>query len=60
MDEVNLRRYVDLAAEYARDLQIIAMTHRRTTMEKADVLYGVTLSEPGLSQIGGVRMEDWA
>lgn len=60
LDEVNLRRYVDLAAEYARDLQIIAMTHRRTTMEKADVLYGVTLSEPGLSQIVGVRMEDWA
>jgi len=60
LDEVNLRRYVDLAGEYARDLQIIAMTHRRTTMEKADVLYGVTLSEPGLSQIVGVRMEDWA
>jgi len=59
LDEVNLRRYVDLAGEYARDLQIIAMTHRRTTMEKADVLYGVTLSEPGLSQVVGVRMEDW-
>ncbi len=60
LDEVNLRRYVDLAGEYARDLQILAMTHRRTTMEKADVLYGVTLSEPGLSQVVGVRMEDWA
>lgn len=59
LDEVNLRRYVDLAGEYAKDLQILAMTHRRTTMEKADVLYGVTLSEPGLSQLVGVRMEDW-
>lgn len=59
LDEVNLRRYVDLAGEYARDLQILAMTHRRTTMERADVLYGVTLSEPGLSQVVGVRMEDW-
>ena len=59
LDEVNLRRYVDLASEYARELQILAMTHRRTTMEKADVLYGVTLSEPGLSQLVGVRMEDW-
>jgi chromosome segregation protein len=59
LDEVNLRRYVELAAEYARELQILAMTHRRTTMEKADVLYGVTLSEPGLSQLVGVRMEDW-
>jgi chromosome segregation protein len=59
LDEVNLRRYVELAAEYAGNLQILAMTHRRTTMEKADVLYGVTLSEPGLSQLVGVRMEDW-
>lgn len=60
LDEVNLRRYVELAGEYARDLQILAMTHRRTTMERADVLYGITLSEPGLSQVVGVRMEDWA
>ncbi len=60
LDEVNLRRYVDLAGEYSRDLQILAMTHRRTTMEKASVLYGITLSEPGLSQVVGVRMEDWA
>jgi chromosome segregation protein len=36
------------------------MTHRRVTMERADVLYGVTLSEPGLSQVIGVRLEDWA
>lgn len=60
LDEVNLRRFADLAREYAQSRQILAMTHRRVTMERADLLYGVTLSEPGLSQVVGVRLEDWA
>lgn len=59
LDEVNLRRFSDLAKEYAKNRQVLAMTHRRVTMEHADVLYGVTLSEPGLSQVIGVRLEDW-
>lgn len=60
LDEVNLRRFSELTKEYAKTTQILAMTHRRLTMERADVLYGVTLSEPGLSQVIGVRIEDWA
>lgn len=60
LDEVNLRRFSELAKEYAKNRQILAMTHRRATMERADVLYGVTLSEPGLSQVIGVKLEDWA
>ncbi|MDO5563152.1 MAG: chromosome segregation protein SMC, partial [Synergistaceae bacterium] len=60
LDEFNLRRFSELAKEYAKNRQILAMTHRRLTMERADVLYGVTLSEPGLSQVIGVKMEDWA
>lgn len=60
LDEVNLRRFSELAKEYAKNRQILAMTHRRVTMERADVLYGVTLSEPGLSQVIGVKLEDWA
>ncbi|MDO4987493.1 MAG: chromosome segregation protein SMC [Synergistes sp.] len=59
LDEANLRRFSDLTKEYAKSRQILAMTHRRATMERADVLYGVTLQEQGLSQIVGVRMEDW-
>jgi len=60
LDEVNLRRFSELARDYAKNRQVLAMTHRRATMERADVLYGVTLSEPGLSQVIGVRLEDWA
>jgi chromosome segregation protein len=60
LDEVNLRRFSELAKEYAQDRQILAMTHRRITMERADVLYGVTLSEEGLSQVIGVDLEEWS
>lgn len=60
LDEVNLRRFSELAKEYAKNRQILAMTHRRVTMERADVLYGVTLSEQGLSQVIGVKLEDWS
>ncbi|MDR1472736.1 MAG: chromosome segregation protein SMC [Synergistaceae bacterium] len=60
LDEVNLRRFADLARDASKERQIFVMTHRRVTMERADVLYGVTLAEPGLSQVIGVRVEDWA
>jgi chromosome segregation protein len=60
LDEVNLRRFADLAREFAASRQIIVITHRRTTMERAELLYGITLSEPGLSQVVGVRLEDWS
>ena len=60
LDEVNLRRFADLAKDASRERQIFVMTHRRVTMERADVLYGVTLAEPGLSQVIGVRVEDWS
>ena len=59
LDEVNLRRFSDLAREYSHSMQLICMTHRRATMERADLMYGVTMSEPGLSQVVGVRLEDW-
>ncbi|MCX7828327.1 MAG: chromosome segregation protein SMC [Thermanaerothrix sp.] len=59
LDEVNLRRFADLAAESSGERQILVMTHRRITMERAGLLYGVTLKEPGLSQVVGVKLEEW-
>lgn len=59
LDEVNLRRFAELAAESSAERQILVMTHRRATMERARLLYGVTLKEPGLSQVVGVRLEEW-
>lgn len=59
LDEYNLLRFVDLVTDYAANMQILAMTHRRSTMERADVLYGVTMDEPGLSKVIGVHLDEW-
>lgn len=59
LDEVNVRRFAELLCDYAKKIQLIIMTHRRITMEGADVIYGITLSEPGLSQVVGIQLEEW-
>lgn len=67
LDESNLLRFGELAREYAstadqgrdKGIQLLVMTHRRATMERADILYGVTLAEPGLSKVVGMKVEDW-
>ena len=59
LDEYNLIRFADLAKEYSRRLQLLVMTHRRTTMERADLIYGVTMVEPGLSKIVGIDVENY-
>ncbi len=59
LDEVNLLRFAQMVTDYANRLQLVVMTHRRQTMERAEVMYGVTMSEPGLSQIIGVKLEQW-
>jgi chromosome segregation protein len=60
LDDVNLGRFVSLILDYAASLQLIIMTHRRITMEKASIMYGVTMKEPGLSQIVSVKLDDWS
>lgn len=59
LDEYNLIRFADLAKEYSKRLQLLVMTHRRTTMERADLIYGVTMVEPGLSKIVGIDVENY-
>jgi chromosome segregation protein len=59
LDEYNLIRFADLAKEYSKRLQLIVMTHRRTTMERADIIYGVTMVEAGLSKIVGIDVENY-
>ncbi len=59
LDDANLTRFAQMVVEYSKSLQVIAMTHRRQTMEHAEVMYGVTMSEPGLSQIVSVKVEQW-
>ena len=59
LDEYNLLRLAELIREYSRKIQIIAMTHRRATMENADILYGVTMVEPGLTRTMAINPENY-
>ena len=59
LDEYNLIRFADLAKDYSQSIQIIAMTHRRATMERADLIYGVTMIEPGLTATVGINPENY-
>jgi chromosome segregation protein len=49
LDDVNLAKFADYVREHSQSTQYILITHRRGTMERADVLYGVTMYEKGVS-----------
>ncbi|MDQ0417353.1 chromosome segregation protein [Croceifilum oryzae] len=59
LDEANLTRFVQYMKEAAVNTQFILITHRKHTMEGADVLYGITMQESGVSSLVSVRMEDY-
>jgi len=56
LDDANVGRYVRLLAEFKDSTQFIVITHNPRTMQAADVVYGVTMQEPGVSTIVGVRL----
>lgn len=49
LDEANVDRFCDIVREYARLSQFIVITHHKKTMTACDMLYGVTMQEPGVS-----------
>lgn len=51
LDDVNVYRFADYIKNYSKDTQFIVVTHRRGTMEAADVIYGVTMQEKGVSKL---------
>ena len=51
LDDVNVTKYAQYLRKFTDTTQFIAITHRRGTMEEADVLYGVTMQEKGVSKL---------
>lgn len=51
LDDVNVTRYAQYLRRICNETQFIVITHRRGTMEEADVLYGVTMQEDGVSKV---------
>lgn len=58
LDEANVRRFGQFLKEYGAKNQFIVVTHRRGTMEAADILYGITMESAGISKLISVRFED--
>jgi chromosome segregation protein len=57
LDETNVGRFVRMVSEMSGDAQFIVVTHNRRTMEMAQVLYGVTMQEAGVSKLVSVSWE---
>ena len=58
LDEANVTRYSDYLKKFSNDTQFIVITHRKGTMEGADVLYGITMQESGISKLVSVKLEE--
>ncbi|MCR2804980.1 chromosome segregation protein SMC [Paenibacillus soyae] len=58
LDEANVARFAQYLREFSDLTQFIVVTHRKGTMEEADVLYGVTMEEGGVSKLVSVRLEE--
>lgn len=58
LDEANVARYADYMRSMADKTQFIAITHHRATMEEADMLYGVTMQEKGVTTVISVDLEE--
>lgn len=58
LDDANVQRFGDYLKRFSKDTQFIVITHRKGTMEAADVLYGVTMQEHGVSKIVSVKFDE--
>src|SRR5690606_11026490 len=56
LDEANIGRFLTMLQQFKSETQFIVITHNPRTMEAADWIYGVTMEEPGVSSIVGVRL----
>src|SRR5699024_1800327 len=60
LDESNLNNFCDFLNDFIDETQFVIITHRKATMERSDVLYGIAMQERGISRIVSVRFEDMA
>jgi chromosome segregation protein len=58
LDEANSERFAYIIEDLAHKTQFIIITHNRVTMHKADVLYGITMGDDGISKLLSVKLAD--
>lgn len=57
LDDANITRFLKLIRHFSSTTQFILITHNKLTMEAADILYGVTMEQPGVSKIVSVKFD---
>jgi chromosome segregation protein len=58
LDDANVDRFTSLLKQFSRETQFIVITHNKNTMDKSEVMYGVTMQETGVSRLVGVRLDE--
>lgn len=58
LDEANSQRFAAILNHLATHTQFVTITHNRATMEKANILYGVTMGDDGVSKLLSVKLEE--
>jgi len=58
LDEANSIKFASIVANLSKKSQFIVITHNRATMEKANILYGVTMGDDGVSKLLSIKMEE--
>jgi len=58
LDEANVGRFCRMLEQYCHETQFIVVTHNPRSMEAADILYGVTMPEPGISRVVSMRLPE--
>ncbi|MFH5834001.1 chromosome segregation protein SMC [Halalkalibaculum sp. DA384] len=58
LDDANIERFADMIRRFSKDTQFIIITHNKKTMSKAEMMYGVTMPETGISRLVGVQLDE--
>ena len=58
LDDANIERFARYLRKFSEKTQFLVITHKKATMESADVLYGITMEEKGVSKNVSVQLSE--